>query len=99
MKKYLLLGLLFISGLSACTSVKNTDVVVDSTSPPVVSRMDRTIVEKPVVSFSPRNDITQVDVRAKETVATSRSVDMTTPGVLSGPGDYHQNRYSPSIFK
>jgi len=73
MNRYVLLGFLVMGGLSACTSVKNTDVVVDNIPPPpVVSRIDRTIEEKPVVSFSPRKDVmTQVGVSTKETVTAS----------------------------
>jgi len=61
----------------------------------------QTVMERPVVSFDPQKDVmTDTGVVAEGVVAgRGRSVEMTAPAVRLGPGDYHQKRYSPSIFK
>ncbi len=87
-------GLLFLGiMLNGCTPTTYDNVYVTE---------HRTVVGKPSVIFSPQRDVmTDAGVKTMriDNHYSSRSIDMTTPDVILGPGDYHQNRYSPSIFR
>jgi hypothetical protein len=80
--------------LNGCAPETHTDVYV--------SEPHRTVLEQPVVTFNPRKDVmteTGVAVRGVSPYTSRSSVEMSAPSVNLGAGDYHQNRYSPSIFK
>lgn len=58
-----------------------------------------TVVDNPVVVYDPKKHV-MTDAGGNSFTATpSGSSDMVAPDVILGPGDYHMNRYSPSIFK
>ena len=51
----------------------------------------------PTVVFDPKKDV--MTNTGGGTYVTAGASGMVAPDVILGPGDYHQKRHSPSIFK
>ena len=84
--------------LTGCESrrvvVVNEGMVAD---PVIVTH--RTVIDDPVVVFDPKKDVMTSAGGNIFTAMPSGNSELVAPNVILGPGNYRQNRYSPSIFK
>jgi hypothetical protein len=88
-----LIAPLVVVGLSACDGGRRTDVVVTESTVGYVPVGAVTAAVDPVVTYSPSADaMVDVGVDYRYTTGyTSMGSDLVAPGVIYGPGNYHDS--------